>query len=198
MDHPTNWSSSIARSSDLSGSLLLTSAGLLLVGVWSALWFARTPLSSQFEWKEWHPVALEEFRDACEAGDAIACNDLGVCYERGYGTSPNPWKAVELFERGCRRGSAEACNNQGAMIERSWGSERAIREVDAVRALYKRACDHGSALGCSNLGALYAKGKGVRQDTSDARWLFERACQTGCATGCTNLIALYALTRSTL
>lgn len=191
---PTNWSRSVASASDLPGSLLLMSAGLLLVGVWCDLWFARAPLAPRFEYKEYHPVALEEFHDACQAGNATACNDLGVSYERGYGTTRNSGKALEVFERACRRGSPDGCNNQGAMLEQGWG---AGHDLERVRELYKHACDRGSGLGCSNLGALYAKGKGVQRDTADARWFFERACQTGCATGCNNLIALYeALPRS--
>jgi TPR repeat protein len=189
MDHQTSWSRSVASSSDLPGSLLLASAGLLLVGVWGALWFARVPLCPAPDWKDWHPVALEEFHDACQAGNATACNDLGVSYERGYGTTPNSGKALEVFERACRAGSPDGCNNQGAMLEQS---RSARRDLERVRELYESACQRGSGLGCSNLGALYAKGKGVRRDTADARWFFERACQTGCATGCHNLIALYA------
>jgi TPR repeat protein len=177
----------VASSSELPGSLLLMGAGLLLVGIWCDLWFTRVPLSAQHDWKEWHPVALEEFHDACRSGDGTACNDLGVSYVRGYGTTPRPDKAVEQFERACRMGSPDGCNNEGAMLERGSG---APRELERARELYRHACEKGSGLGCSNLGALYAKGKGVLRDTADARWLFERACQNGCATGCNNLIVL--------
>jgi TPR repeat protein len=188
MEHPTNWSRSITSSSDLPGSLLLLGAGLLLVGIWCDLWFTRAPLSPRQDWKEWHPVALEEFHDACQAGNGTACNDLGVSYQRGYGTTPKSGKALEQFERACRAGSPDGCNNQGAMLERGGGT---ARDLERVRELYRHACQNGSGLGCSNLGALYAKGKGVPRDPADARWLFERACQKGCAAGCNNLIALY-------
>jgi uncharacterized protein len=187
MEHPMNWSRSVTSSSELPGSLLLMSAGLLLVGIWCDLWFTRVPLAPGRDWKEWHPVALEDFHDACQAGNGTACNDLGVSYERGYGTTPKPGKALEQFERACRAGSPDGCNNQGAMLERGWG---AAGDLGRIRELYRHACETGSALGCSNLGALYAKGKGVPRDTADARWLFERACQNGCATGCNNLIVL--------
>ncbi len=187
MEHPTSWSRSVASTSELPGSLLLMSAGLLLAGVWCSLWFTRVSLAPLQGWEEWHPVALEEFHAACQAGDGAACNDLGVSYERGYGTTAAPGRALEQFERACRAGSPDGCNNQGAMLER--GSV-AAPELERVRDLYQRACESGSGLGCSNLGALYAKGKGIPRDTADARWLFERACQKGCATGCNNLIVL--------
>ena len=188
MEHPTNWSRSVASSSELPGPLLLISAALLLVGTWCDLWFTRVPLSPRQDWKAWHPLALEEFYEACQAGDATACNDLGVSYVRGYGTTPAPGQALLPFERACRAGSPDGCNNQGAMLERGRG---AAPDLERVRELYQQACENGSALGCSNLGALYAKGKGVPRDAADARWLFERACQEGCAIGCNNWIAIY-------
>jgi TPR repeat protein len=187
MEHTTNWSRSVASSSELPGSLLLMSAGLLLVGTWCDLWFTRALLSPWHDSQEWHPVALEEFHHACQAGDGTACNDLGVSYLHGYGTTPRPGKALEQFERACRAGSPDGCNNQGAMLERA---RSAPRELERARELYRQACEKGSGLGCSNLGTLYAKGRGVPRDTAEARGLFERACQMGSATGCNNWIAL--------
>lgn len=177
----------MATSSELPGSLLLMSAGLSLVGIWCHLWFARAPLLPAQDEMEWHPLALEAFHEACQAGDGTACNDLGISYERGYGTRPMPSRALELFERACRAGSPDGCSNQGAMLERGGGEPH---DVQRVRELYQQACDAGSGLGCSNLGALYAKGKGVPRDTAEARALFERACQLGSATGCNNSIVL--------
>jgi hypothetical protein len=188
MEHPTTWSRAAANSSELPGLLLLMSASVVLIGVWCQLWFTRVPLAPEQDWKEWYPVALEELHAACQAGNGAACNDLGVSYERGYGTAPRWGKALEQFERACRAGSPDGCNNQGAMLERGGNG---ARDLERARELYQHACEKGSALGCSNLGALYAKGKGVPRDEADARWLFERACQKGCATGCNNLIALY-------
>jgi TPR repeat protein len=187
MEHPMTWSRSAATSSELPGVLLLMSSSLVLIGMWSELWFTRVPLSPEGGGKEWYPVALEEFHEACQAGNGTACNDLGVSYERGYGTTPNSGKALEAFERACRAGSPDGCNNQGALLERGWAE---ARDLERARELYEQACTQGSGLGCSNLGALYAKGKGVPRNTGGARSLFERACQKGCVTGCNNLIVV--------
>jgi TPR repeat protein len=188
MEETTNWSHPARQSSDIAGSLLLASSGLLLLGVWSALWMAHARFAeSGLRLLRWHPVALEEYREACDRGDSTACNDLGVSYERGYGTRPDADVARELFERACGAGLAEACNNQAALLEHGRDSDA---DMDSALRLYRRACEGGSALGCSNLGALYAMGKGVGRDRAEARWLFERACQAGGALGCQNLVAL--------
>jgi TPR repeat protein len=188
MDQLTSFSRSVARTSDLQGSLLLTNAGFLLIGVWATLGLAPVPFVDRDESRdERHPLALEAYADGCQAGDAAACNNLGVSYERGYGTERDGSRALALFERACRSGSAEACNNQAALLERVSDVGSAI---EPIRELYRRACTQGSGLGCSNLGALYAKGKGVARDRAQAHWLFERACQSGVSIGCDNLVEL--------
>jgi TPR repeat protein len=187
MEPSTFWSHSVGRSSDIAGSLLLTSAGLLLIGAWAAIYSSPALRLQEEVWTGLHPMSLEIYEEACDRGDATACNDLGVSYERGYGTTQDDPLALQIFERACRLGSAEACNNQGALLEeaRSPGLDPQV-----VTDLYRHACEGGSALGCSNLGALYAKGKGVEQNRQEARWLFERACQLGGATGCENWVTL--------
>jgi TPR repeat protein len=187
MEQSTFGSHSFGHSSDLAGSLLLTSAGLLLIGAWAAMVSSPALRLREEVWTGLHPMALEVYEEACDRGDATACNDLGVSYERGYGTTEDDPLALQIFERACRLGSAEACNNQGALLEEEWSP---VRDPEVVPALYRHACESGSALGCSNLGALYARGKGVEQNREEARWLFARACQLGGATGCENLATI--------
>jgi TPR repeat protein len=190
MEQSTSSRRFAGRATDIQGSLLLTNAGVLLIGVWAS--FGLAPVSNDAGATvatEAHPLALEAYDDACAAGDATACNNLGVSYQRGYGTERDDAVALTIFERTCRAGSAEACNNQAAMLEQRWG---AGPDIAPIRGLYLQACTQGSALGCSNLGALYANGKGVPRDHAYARRLFERACQFGAAIGCENLVELEA------
>jgi len=128
---------------------------------------------------------LETFVQGCEQGDAVACNNLGVIYEHGYGVTPDARTAFRAFERACLGGSPDGCGNLGVLYERGEGTAADLSE--AVR-LYEQACNTGAALGCSNLGALYAHGKGVARDATRARGLFALACDTGSAAGCSNLM----------
>lgn len=122
---------------------------------------------------------------ACDAGAAIACNDLGVVSL--HATPSDAALAVQSFQRACEGGSADGCSNLGALYERGAGVRA---DLSQATALYQRACDGGAALGCSNLGALYARGKGVARDASEAQRLFEQACEGGSAMGCNNLMQL--------
>jgi TPR repeat protein len=187
-DYSNSWSRSVGRSSDIPGSLLFTNSVLLLLGAWATLGFAELPHeTADAALGPSHPLALEGYHDACEAGDAASCNDLAVSYRNGYGTEADPSTALAIFGRACRMGSAEACSNQGALLEESWVRGHAI---EPVLELYSRACEAGSALGCSNLGALHAHGKGVPRDAALASWLFARACEGGSFIGCENQIAM--------
>jgi Sel1 repeat len=190
MEPSTSWSSPPGRSSDIQGSLLLAMAGSLLIGAWSTLGFSAVPQAVERPIAiATHPLALEDYDVACRRGDASACNNLGVCYQRGYGTAPDDGIALQLFERACHAGSAAACNNQGALLEQAW-----LRgdDIDRIRESYERACNQGSGLGCSNLGALHARGRGVRRDPALATWLFERACRMEDVTGCENRLGARA------
>jgi len=128
------------------------------------------------------------FASACERGNAVACNDLGVSFLKGYSVAPDSERAFQLFERACDGGSADACSNLGALYERD-AAGSPLRLSKAAQ-LYEQACDGGAGLGCSNLGALYAHGKGVERDRNKARRLFMQACETGSAQGCSNLMRL--------
>jgi hypothetical protein len=130
------------------------------------------------------PPGLEQ---GCKAGDAIACNDLGVSLLNGEGMPVNQAQAFQAFERACQHGSPDACSNLGALYERGVG---VADSLDRAAELYQRACSGGAALGCSNLGALHARGRGVPRDREEAERLFRLACETGSAMGCSNLFQL--------
>lgn len=52
---------------------------------------------------------VKRYAEACEAGKAEACTNLGYHYERGDGVAEDPARAVELYGKGCDGGHAEGC-----------------------------------------------------------------------------------------
>lgn len=190
--HALSKSSAETRTSEMQGPLLLTNATVLLIGAWASMAVAALPLGALAREdadgiNRRHPLVLEEYDELCKAGDLDACNDLGVAYQRGYGTEPDSDVALDIFGHACRAGHADACSNQGALLERAW---RAHGDITPVLEAYSRACSGGAGLGCSNLGALYATGKGVSVQRAAAAWYFDRACQLGSAIGCENQAVL--------
>ncbi|HET9954997.1 MAG TPA: tetratricopeptide repeat protein, partial [Polyangiaceae bacterium] len=131
-------------------------------------------------------AARVSFDRACNAGNPIGCNNLGVVYENTrseFGEDLDA-KAAKLFRKACDGSSGDGCSNLGVMYENGWGIPQSLTRA---REMYLRACDSGNALGCSNLGALYAEGRGVPKDLPRAQGLFDRACSGNSEVGCHNL-----------
>lgn len=128
-------------------------------------------------------------REACEAGNAAACNDLGVIHEAGRGVPQDHGKAATLFERACEGGVFVACRNLGILHLYGRGVPR---DVDRAFALFDTACSGGSALGCNSLGYMYRDGVSVALDDARAVALYQSACDGGSSEGCSSLGFMYA------
>ena len=51
------------------------------------------------------------FQLACNGGDGMGCNNLGVLYISGLGVRTDFKKARELYNKSCNMGEAEGCSN---------------------------------------------------------------------------------------
>jgi len=162
----------------------LTSAAAGVIGCIVAAWGSSPSSTAQAQAAAAFPGSEStSLASACDAGAAIACNDLGVVSL--HETPGDSELAVQSFQHACAGGCADGCSNLGALYEKGVGVRADLGEATA---LYQRACDGGAALGCSNLGALYAHGRGVARDVSEAQRLFQQACEGGSAMGCNNLM----------
>ncbi|MBL0947451.1 caspase family protein [Brevundimonas sp.] len=128
-------------------------------------------------------------REACEAGNAAACNDLGAIHEAGRGVPQDHARAAILFERACDGDVFVACRNLGILHLYGRG---VARDVERAFALFETACSGGSALGCNSLGYMYRDGVGVAPDDVRAVALYQSACDGGSAEGCSSLGFMYA------
>lgn len=130
------------------------------------------------------------FQQACDAGDAVGCNDLGYLYASAKGVARDDAKAVELYRKSCDLGAVWGCNSYAILVDQG----RGVSAPDPVLAgsLYRRVCDGGEPGGCFNLGLLYREGRGVAKDPAQAARLYNRACVAGNAFGCGFLGDAYA------
>jgi TPR repeat protein len=127
-------------------------------------------------------------RMACEAGNAIGCNDLGVLYDTGNGVEHDKVKAAALYRAACDGGDAPGCNSLGRMY---FYGEGVAKDKMMAAQLYQKACDGGVAGGCLGLGSMFDKGDGIAQDQAKAVRCYRMACDGSDARGCSHLGTAY-------
>src|SRR5687768_14273243 len=114
-----------------------------------------------------HPGSADarQLRDACETGDAQACNKFAVKLQKGEYVLRDDTRAAGLFDRSCVGGVAESCASFGIILQTGAGVKR-----DSVRALdmFRKACEGKGMEGCARLGVLLRDGKGVPRDIARA------------------------------
>ena len=129
---------------------------------------------------------------ACDAGDARSCANLGRMYEQGTGgLTKDAVRAFALFQKACDAGDANGCNALGVGYDHGDGS--LPRDVFRAVALYQKACDAGNAVACANAGNVYMRGgAGPPKDPVRAASFYQKACDGGNAIGCRHLGNRYA------
>jgi TPR repeat protein len=127
---------------------------------------------------------------ACDAGNAKACDDLGDIYDLGWGVAQDHSRSAALYLKACNAGNADGCLGLGISYGNGDGVER---DFSRARELYSESCDKGNALGCAYLGDVYRNGFGVAQDYQRAVVLYTKSCETGLefGYGCAALGGMY-------
>jgi TPR repeat protein len=130
-----------------------------------------------------------EFYSACRDGDAKACNNLGVYYEKGETVKQDYSKAIKFYTKACNGREYQGCSNLGYMYDEGKGINQ--NKKKAIE-LHKKSCKNNNAQGCYNLGVKYENGLMVKQNYSEAVKLYTKACNGGYLMGCNNLGLMYA------
>jgi len=98
--------------------------------------------------------SFESLEHAANMGDAECMAKLGVCYEKGLGTTRDIQKAHDLYQRSCLLGNAYGIFRLGMCYEKGNGT---TKDVQKAVCLYRRAV----LLDCSDaicrLGHCYKK-----------------------------------------
>jgi uncharacterized protein len=127
---------------------------------------------------------------ACNAGNAVKCEELSQRYLEGIGTAADPAKSLAFLEKACTLNSGRACNNAGTVWSEGKDGAPSIEHVKA-RQFYEKACKLKHGLGCFNLGNVYRLGEGIPADLKLAFASFTKSCDFNEAKGCTELGILY-------
>jgi len=115
------------------------------------------------------------WEQACQAGHAPACGQLGALLSRGADAGGRP---RELLQRACDADDEASCGELGALYAEGRGVPR-----DEARAIqiWLGLCDRGVAAGCTNLGRHYRQ----RALPDEARRYLDRGCAAGDPGACT-------------
>lgn len=131
------------------------------------------------EGKRNYVQAIHWLRKAAEQEDQDAENDLGVCYQHGYGVAQDFEQAAHWYRKAAGRGNATAQTNLGDCYQLGRGVA-----VDCKEAVqwYRRAAENrihykGDPTAQFNLGVCYLYGAGVLKDAVQAYKWFKLAAK---------------------
>lgn len=78
---------------------------------------------------------FEDYKQACDGGNAKGCFLLGGMYYNGRGIEQNNIKASELFRKACNYGSARGCFGLGVMYDLELNPHKALKFYDKACAM---------------------------------------------------------------
>ena len=140
-------------------------------------------LSDQGHFKK----AIPLFDQACKAGVAQACSDLGHLYDWAPhfsvadSVTQNFPLALKLYTKACDAGNADGCTNLGSLYDQGRGVPQ---DFSRAEALYSKGCDWNNGVACNNLGVALMHGAGVPEDKDKAREVLKRGCALGNDAAC--------------
>jgi tetratricopeptide (TPR) repeat protein len=99
-------------------------------------------LSDQGQYEKAAPI----FEQACKAGYAQACSDLGVLYAHAHGVAKDFAQAATLYAKACDGGIGAACKRLGDAY--ALGAGVAV-DNEKARQAYKTGCSLGNKPACT-------------------------------------------------
>lgn len=121
-------------------------------------------------------LAYKWYKAAADTGNAVAINNVGWCYERGYGVKVDLAKARELYEQAYEKGDWHGASNLSSIYMAGKGVP-----VDEEKAIpyMTFAAQHGDPHCLYNLAVFYLSGNHVQKDVTLANELMSAAAQAG-------------------
>lgn len=125
-------------------------------------------------------VAFGWYEKAAASGNADAVFELGICYEEGEGTPPDPRKAQELYEKAAESGHVEAQFRLAMQFYEGFTGGRGVEIAqDYEKAVFwlKKAAAGDDGFALYYLAQCYENGTGVEQNYGEAVRLYRIAAE---------------------
>ena len=110
--------------------------------------------------------AFELWHLAAELGDAKAYNNIGACYDNGYGVEVDKKKAFHYYELAVMKGNVAARHNLGIMEENAGNMDRSLKH----HMIAVRGGDNDSLM---EIQDLYSNGQATKEDYTKALRLYQ-------------------------
>lgn len=111
-------------------------------------------------------ASLEDAKQACADGWAVACVGAAGLTLRFASNTPDITKVRGYFERACALGNASGCSFLGDSL---WMRDQHVPlDPAAARAAFARGCSLDNAAACGALGAMQYKGEGGPVDRAQS------------------------------
>ena len=132
-------------------------------------------------------AALQQLEPRAAKGDVDAAALLGLCYQRGIGTSKDAAKARSYIERAAAGQEPESLNVLGDLY---YEGDGVAKDLAKAADLYRRSAEGGSSSGQSNYAYVLERGEGVKADGAAARGFYRQAAERGSPNAQHNLALL--------
>ena len=96
-------------------------------------------------------IAERLYQQACDGGDMLGCDLLGLMYRDAVDVTQNLARAATLFQQACDGEMMQSCDRLGVMYANGVG---VTQDVARSLSLFQKACDGAEMQGCNNLEAL--------------------------------------------
>jgi len=133
--------------------------------------------------------AADSYREAANAGNSQAMNNLGDLYKDGLrGVNQDYGQAANWYRKAAIAGNARGMSNLGRMYDNGWGLPTDYKQAVAW---YRRAAEAGDLQGMTSLGVMYEDGLGVPKDFRQAFTWYQKAADAGDTTGMCYMADMY-------
>lgn len=111
---------------------------------------------------------FEYWKAEAETGDAIAQEELALCYHEGRGVAQDYNKSIELLTKSAEQGYSMG---QFALADCYMFGDGVSKDTDKALELYRKAAEQGFSVAQFNLGFIYHEGEFVTKDYATAvKW----------------------------
>jgi TPR repeat protein len=121
-------------------------------------------------------LAFKLSKKLAEEGYACGINNLGFCYENGFGTDYDEKKAFDLYQKAADLGNFNGIINLGWCYGEGIGTD--VNKEKAFE-LYQKAANLGNNIAQCDLALTYQIGDGIKKNIDQAIYWYKKAAAQG-------------------